>query len=169
MDVQTALETSIKYERDIRNHYARGSKEIRDPHGRRAFEVLAREEQEHLAFLQKCLRLWKKNSSLPQSFPSSSLGNVESWLDRARAELGQQTRPADAREVVLLKAAIELEARTASLYEELVANLPEEHQSLFQKFLETERGHGLIVQAELDALSGLGFWFGIQEFRNPGM
>jgi peptide deformylase len=36
---------------------------------------------------------------------------------------------------------------------------------MFARFLEIEEGHARIVQAEIDTLTGMGFWFDVQEFR----
>ena len=47
----------------------------------------------------------------------------------------------------------------------MVSELPPEGRALFERFLEIEQGHVAIVQAEIDAVSGLGFWFDVQEFR----
>ncbi len=37
-------------------------------------------------------------------------------------------------------------------------------EPLFDRFLEIEEGHVTIVQGELDAVQGLGFWFDVMEF-----
>jgi len=34
-----------------------------------------------------------------------------------------------------------------------------------QRFVEIEEGHRAIVQAEIDCVSGLGFWFDTAEFK----
>ncbi len=47
----------------------------------------------------------------------------------------------------------------------MVAELDGPGQQMFARFLEIEQGHRTIVQAQLDAVSGLGYWFDIQEFR----
>ena len=46
----------------------------------------------------------------------------------------------------------------------MVNELPAEARPLFRRFVEIEEGHEKIVQAEIDSVSGLGFWFDIQEF-----
>jgi hypothetical protein len=46
----------------------------------------------------------------------------------------------------------------------MVSEMAEERRPLFARFLEIEEGHVAIVEAEIDAVSGAGFWFGIQEF-----
>jgi hypothetical protein len=46
----------------------------------------------------------------------------------------------------------------------MVGELSGERQRLFARFLEIEEGHVAIVQAEIDAVSGSGFWFDMKEF-----
>jgi hypothetical protein len=36
---------------------------------------------------------------------------------------------------------------------------------MFQRFPEIEDGHNAIVQAELDSVQGLGYWFDVEEFK----
>ena len=88
------------------------------------------------------------------------------WLDKAKAELQKkpEKRVATANEIELLKVALELEMKTSAFYRELVGSLPADERVLFDKFLEIEEGHVSIVQAELDSVQGLGFWFDMMEF-----
>jgi hypothetical protein len=46
----------------------------------------------------------------------------------------------------------------------MVGELPAEGQSLFARFLEIEEGHMAVVQAEIDNVNQLGFWFDLKEF-----
>ncbi len=68
-------------------------------------------------------------------------------------------------EVDILEKACEMEAKTSQFYERMVAGLSGEIQSVFARFMEIEQGHLAIVRAELDAVSGTGFWFDFAEFR----
>jgi hypothetical protein len=47
----------------------------------------------------------------------------------------------------------------------MVTELDAAGRELFSHFLEIEQGHQAIVQAEIDALTGLGFWFDFAEFK----
>ena len=71
---------------------------------------------------------------------------------------------AEKAELDLVKAALELEKETSQLYRDLVARLPEQDRKMFGRFLDIEDGHLAIVQAELDSLNGLGYWFDVPEF-----
>ena len=41
-------------------------------------------------------------------------------------------------------------------------------QEMFRRFVEIEEGHQKIVQAEIDCVSGAGFWFDSMEFKLEG-
>ena len=58
-----------------------------------------------------------------------------------------------------IKKALDAETETSSFYRRMVDELPEEGKVMFSRFLEIEEGHQAIVQAEIDALSGAGYWF----------
>ena len=67
-------------------------------------------------------------------------------------------------ELQMLKKALQVEIETSEFYKRMVKELPEEGQQLFARFVEIEEGHRAIVQAEIDNLSGNGFWFDMREF-----
>jgi rubrerythrin len=68
-------------------------------------------------------------------------------------------------ELSLLTKARDVETETSNFYKRMVAELSDEGQQMFAYFVRVEEGHLALVQAELDALSGLGFWFDMPEFN----
>lgn len=58
-----------------------------------------------------------------------------------------------------------MERETSEFYKRVVKELksPEE-RALFEPFIEIEEGHLALVQAELDQLTGLGYYLDYQEF-----
>jgi hypothetical protein len=46
----------------------------------------------------------------------------------------------------------------------MVAELDSTGQQLFERFIAIEEGHQTVVQAEIDSLSGFGFWLDFREF-----
>ena len=58
-----------------------------------------------------------------------------------------------------MKKALDAETETSNFYKKMVEELPAEGQQMFSRFLEIEEGHVAIVQAEINALSGVGYWF----------
>jgi len=75
-----------------------------------------------------------------------------------------QGNPASAIEAEYLRKALAAERETSAFYRTMVGEVAEEQRQLFARFLEIEEGHVAIVEAELDAVTGSGFWFGIKEF-----
>ena len=67
-------------------------------------------------------------------------------------------------ELSSLYQALAAEDETSAFYLQMVRELPVEGQRLFARFLEIEDGHGAIVQAEIDSVKHLGFWFDLKEF-----
>jgi rubrerythrin len=169
MNLHDALQTAIAHERHIRDHYAKGAEAIVNAQGKKAFQTLAKEEQGHVDYLESRIGEWQKTGRV--TIPK--LGTIlppRWWLDDTIANLRKTEAPqvADKSELDLLKAALELEKQTSAFYREMVTKLPEGDRDMFSRFLEIEDGHVAIVQAELDALSGLGYWFDMPEFALEG-
>lgn len=165
MDLEQALAVAIEYETRVRDHYAHGQQHILSPEGKRIFQVMAAEEQRHLEYLLSRQEEWRKTGhiespELPTDIPPLDI------LERAKAKLdaAKPGQIATQGELDLLKTALELERTTSGFYQDLVAKLPSEYQRLFSRFLDIERGHLAIVQAEIDAIAGHGHWFDFMEF-----
>jgi rubrerythrin len=166
MKLQDAIAIAIDFEKKVRDHYLRGAKDIPDPLGRKVFAMLGREEQGHVDYLEHCLAEWKKTGKMPNVPLKSILPKGAKWIDAERKKLtGKAKREASKTELDALKVALQHEKEADAFYHKLVLELPRDDQPLFSKFLEIEDGHLAIVQAQLDSVQGMGFWFDVAEFR----
>ncbi len=96
----------------------------------------------------------------------SILPRGSKWIEAERKKLdGKGKRTATKTELDALKLALQHEKDADGFYHKLVAGLAQPDQALFAKFLEIEDGHLAIVQAQLDSVQGMGFWFDVVEFR----
>ncbi len=166
MNVEKAIRTAIEYEHRVRGVYDEAAEKAGDPVGRRVFTTLRDEEHGHVAYLENCLLTWLEKGivtgeGLQTVVPS--LGTIRAGIDRLRSEV--EPRGASEAEVALLRRALEVEVETSRFYADLVLVLPPEGRKLFQRFVEIEGGHQAIVQAEIDSVTGLGYWFDFQEFK----
>jgi rubrerythrin len=166
MDLPEALSTAIDYEHRVRDHYAAAAGQALDTTAKKVFATLAREEQGHVTYLEARLEEWRSSGAvtdaeLPSVLPAPTVLRHEA--ERLAAASRGKTLPS-ATEVELMKVALELERTTSGYYRRLVGELPAQHRHLFERFLEIEVGHLAIVQAELDAMAGLGHWFDVMEF-----
>lgn len=165
MDLEQALAVAIDYERRVRDHYRQGEERILAPEGKRVFRVMAQEEQRHLEYLLSRREEWQKTGTLSSPELPTEVPPFPS-LQQARERLAAKSSSSIATqgELELLKTALELERQTSAFYQQLVDQLPAEYRALFSRFLDIERGHLAIVQAEIDAIAGHGHWFDFMEF-----
>jgi len=160
-----AIRTALEFEDKVLKLYQDAEKHAVDPVGRKVFQQLAKEEAGHVAYLASRLTEWQKGGQI-------ALEELRSVVpDRARIAEGRKRltkpmrgKPGSATEVEYLRRALAAEKETSAFYRRMVSELAEERRPLFARFLEIEEGHVAIVEAEIDAVSGAGFWFGIQEF-----
>ena len=167
MTLEEAIVHAIEYENRIRDVYRKAAEACANPKGKKVLSVLADEEQGHVAYLQHRLKEWRAEgkvqipdlaSAIPA--PNAIAAGAKELADRMR----EKASAPSASDVALVSEALQVEVETSQFYEQLVRDLPAEHRPLFERFVEIEQGHVAIVQAELDNLKGLGFWFDMQEF-----
>jgi len=163
MTLEQAIKTAIEYEIKVRDAYLESVDKIADADGRRVFEVLGREEQGHVDYLQSRLCEWQKSGHLPDTKLDSVVPSKEiiaagvKKLDHHLAERDYGT------EREMLQKALALEIETSDFYARMVKEMGDEGK-FFARFLEIEEGHQAIVQAEIDYLEKTGSFFDFQEF-----
>jgi rubrerythrin len=166
MKLQDAIAVAIDFEQKVRDHYLKGAKDIPDPQGRKVFALLGKEEQGHVDYLQHSLAQWKKTGQVPNTPLKTILPKGSKWIEAERKKLaGSGKRAPSKTELDALKVALQHEKEADTFYHKLVGELPKAEQALFAKFLEIEDSHLAIVQAQLDSVQGMGFWFDVAEFR----
>ncbi len=165
MDLEEALRTAIEFEKKVYQVYDEAADKIGDPVGRRVFRRLAVEEAEHVAYLKHRLDEWRSGGRIRIERLETAVPDRERIEQESRSLVGklERVRP-EATEVAYLKSAFEAEKETSAFYRRMVGELPGQGQELFARFVEIEQGHVAIVQAEIDAVEGTGFWFDMMEF-----
>lgn len=167
MTLEEAIKTALEYEQGVYRIYLEAMEKSSDPAAQRIFKVLCDEEMGHLTYLRQRFDEWQKTGDIDVA----ELGTVipeKQAIDTRLQELRQTVKPKATQqrvELEMLKRALEAEIKTGSFYKEMVASLDGKGRALFKRFVEIEAGHEAIVQAEIDAVSNLGFWFDTPEFR----
>jgi rubrerythrin len=160
-----AIKTAIEFENKVLKVYQDAAKNAVDPVGRKVFQQLAKEETGHVAYLESRLTEWRKSGHIAQEELRTIVPDKERIAEgRKRMTKPMRGKPASSTEVEYLQRALVAEKETSAFYRKMVSELAEERRKLFARFLEIEEGHVAIVEAELDAVSGSGFWFGMKEF-----
>lgn len=168
MRLDRAIEQAIRYETRVRDRYLQAAAQTEAPEGKRALDTLAREEQGHLDYLNSRLGEWSRTGRVrAEPVPAVFIPYAELYRSLERLKkMRLEKKPGGpvATESELLELALQAERETFAFYQSMVDTLEEEGKALFAPFLDIERGHELIVQAELDHLRGLGYWFDLREF-----
>jgi rubrerythrin len=172
MNIEEAIASALEFERRVHKTYVEAVTRAKDQTARRVFEVLAAEELGHVHFLQQRLSEWQRDGRvgigvLHTVLPSHA--RIEAGVRKMRARIARaETRasePGDSPELEMLKKALDVEGQTLGFYRRMVSELPEAGRELFGPFVAIEEGHSAIVQAEIDSVKGLGFWFDVMEFQ----
>jgi rubrerythrin len=166
MTIEEAIQTAVQFEKKVHTAYLDAARRAKDETAQRVFRTLAQEEMGHVTYLESRLSEWQRTGQLSPEKLSTVLPSgekIRAGLARLRAKVVQ---PKEHRgfELESLRLALAAEDETSSFYRQMVQELPEAGQQLFARFLEIEDGHAAIVQAEIDSVSRLGFWFDVEEF-----
>jgi rubrerythrin len=161
--LENAIKTAIELETKIRDIYVESLNKSSEKVARRVFSALAKEEQRHIFYLNDKLKELATTGSVTHQnietiFPSISEINEE--VDKLETKMSKKDFGV---EIEMLRKALDVEIETSDFYRKMIDDLPAEWGKLFQPFLEIEEGHRAIVQAEIDFLTGGGFWFDFQE------
>jgi len=168
MTIEEAIRTGIEYETQVREVYAEAAVRFGDPVARRVLGLLASEEERHIEYLESRLAEWKQTGRVTAERLDTAVPSKEA-IDASVKRLTKKMAPRDFTvELDMLKKALQLEIEATGFFRQMVSELRAEEQKLFGRFVEIEQGHEAIVQAEIDAITGLGFWFDYSEFRLEG-
>lgn len=168
MTIEQAIKTGLEYEMRVLKVYAEAAKKFSNPTARKIFTVLADEEDRHVQYLESRLDEWEKQGLVTAATLETVIPRkraIETSVRHLQKRMAEQDYSA---ELEMLKKALVLEMEATSFFKKMVAELPAEYRTLFGRFVEIEEGHEAIVQAEIDALTGLGYWFDYQEFKLEG-
>ena len=166
MDLEAAIKSALEYENHVEDLYEEAAKKATDDVARRVFQTLADEERGHVRYLESRLEEWQRTGAvtaegLETAFPPRDV--IEDGVQKLIARAKPRTRDCSV-ELALLQQALQMEVETSEFYARMVKELDEQGRNLFERFMQIEEGHKAIVQAEIDSVSGIGFWFDYQEF-----
>jgi rubrerythrin len=167
MKLDSAIKAALEYETGVHKVYLDAMNETADKKAKRVFKVLCDEEMGHLSYLQDRLDEWQKTGKIKVKHLGTSIPTREA-INKGLEDLSKTVEPKPTRQILeleLLKKALDAEVKASNFYKEMVSQLDGEGQALFKRFVEIEEGHEAIVQAEINTVSNLGFWFDTPEFR----
>jgi rubrerythrin len=164
MTLEKAIKTAIEYEIRIRNLYVEYAEKVIDPAGKRLFQSLGDDEQNHVKYLESRLEIWQATGKLAVDKLESTIPSRE-VITREVGKLEDRMSKDDRKdEKQMLSKALRIEVETSDFYEKMVAEMSGEGRRMFARFLEIEEEHIDAVQFQLDYISQTGYWFDFKEF-----
>jgi rubrerythrin len=164
VNIEEAIKTAIEYEKRVAEVYQEAVEASTERVGKRIFGLLGEEERNHVAFLEARLASWRDKGKLDAAGLDTALPakhDIENAVAQLESKLEPKEMPAEA---AMLEKARQVETETSGFYKQMVKELPEEGRAFFSRFVEIEEGHLAIVEAELNAVQGSGFYFDMPEF-----
>jgi rubrerythrin len=168
MTIEEAIKTAIQYEKRVVQVYEEAARASQDEVGKKIFSAFVKEEEQHVIYLVERLNEWKATGRVTASSLGTVIPSRERIDEGVRSLESRVKRTAPETEMRLLKRALDIEVETSAFYARVVKELSPETRPLFERFLEIEQGHQAIVQAEINAVAGNGYWFDVPEITMEG-
>ncbi len=162
--LEEAIRMAIEYEMKVRDVYVDAAKRSAGTAGDGLFRLMADEEQQHVDYLVERLREWKETGKVNPGDVRTAVPSPEAIAAGLSSIEDSLAGESSGAEMEFLRKAFEAERETCGFYEKVIGELGDQGQRMFGRFLDIERGHLALVKAQIDALSGTGHWFDIQEF-----
>lgn len=169
MKLETAIQSALEFEHRIRDLYMEAVARTDDPAGKKIFQALADDEQRHVDYLNSRLDDWQRGGQLTADTLVSTIPDKTAIRREAAVLHSKMSEDSRGLKQQMLSRALEMEIETSRFYRELIDQVPDEHRTMFARFLEIEDNHVEAVQFELDHLSQTGFWYGFEEFDMESM
>ena len=163
MTIEEAIKTAIQYEKKVVQVYEEAVRASEDETGKKIFSVLAKEERQHVDYLESRLTEWKATGRVTAAALGTVVPSRERIDEGVRTLQSRVARKAPEAEMRLLKRALDVEVETSAFYGRVVKELPPDGRAMFERFVEIEQGHQAIVQAEMNTVAGNGYWFDMPE------
>jgi len=167
MELEEAIKIALEYEGKVYGTYVEATDKATNEVAKRVFRTLADEEKGHIEYLKERLDEWKNTGtitvgSLESAIPSRE--DISASVSKLKGNVAAGETGKHDVELEMLSRALKAEVETSEFYKKMVDTLDAEGQQMFARFVEIEEGHRAIVQAEIDCVSGSGFWFDTMEF-----
>lgn len=164
-DAIKILDLGIESEKTGLVNYLGFARNTKDLTGKNMFIRLAIDEFEHMSLLERQKdsiiegKSWVKAEVAPSEI-EDIVPRLTPRALRTRGEEGQN-------ELSALQTALDLEERGIKFYEQQATQASsEEAKKMFERLATMERSHAELIQAQIDYITGTGYWFGIREFSS---
>ena len=162
-EVVELLKKAIQLEKNGQKNYLKYARQTADFFGKNMFILLVNDEFDHMTLLENLVA--DMDHQLPLKEVRIDLSAIEKVIPKLREKdvLTKGTEGQD--QLSALRTAANLERDSIHLYEKIRDQAEDPAVKRFaHRLVEMEDSHYQLIQAEIDAILGTGFWFGYKEF-----
>jgi rubrerythrin len=161
-----AMKTAIEMEKSGHRFFTEAAKRVRHDVGRRMFSRLAAEEMTHLQAFEKIFSEVSGGADFGEALKAVKPAERVPYFDEARKQFKSMDLSV---ELDYLRQALDLERKAMRFFEHAMKEAEtSEAREIFKRILDEEQLHYDLIQAEIDSLSGSGFWFDVHESYMDG-
>ncbi|MDI6739164.1 MAG: ferritin family protein [Candidatus Edwardsbacteria bacterium] len=159
-----ALNKAIHSEKMALETYLKFARQTKVVSGKDMFVRLSQDEFGHMNMLEKELdNLQSGKTWVKPSFKPSDIEELLPHLGDQQAKVQSEQGSSD--DLSALNVALDMEKRALGFYAKEAGRADNPNaKKLYARLAEMEEAHYNLIQAELDNIKDIGFWFGIQEF-----
>jgi rubrerythrin len=159
-----ALQKGIHSEKAALEAYLRFARNTKNISGKDMFIRLSQDELGHLNLLEKELdSLMTGKQWVKAVIKTSDIEELLPHIDSRQALV--QAGEGSSDDLAALNMALEMERKAGAFYKKESSRAVDRNaKAMYARLAEMEEAHFNLIQAELDHIKDLGFWFGIQEF-----
>lgn len=165
-EVLQAIEAAIQIEKDGLAFYTTAAGETDDPHGKRMFQSLAKDERAHLALFEDARQalLSRGTWPSPEQVAWTSPGTFKAPpIFPTGAEV--KTVEVPEHQLAALRRGIQAEEDSIAFYQAQMERTEDpDGRAMYAYLIEQEEVHRTLLQGEYDYLTHTGFWFDVREF-----
>ncbi|MFO7890494.1 MAG: ferritin family protein [bacterium] len=166
-ELEQILKTAMEVEINGMSTFNNLAHKTQNENGKKMFQQLAKDEEEHQAILKNQLEHLTKNGTWKEiQIPQSK---VQSLIPKLREKQIRTKGEAKLGEIDALNTALDLERKTAQFFRDQAEKVKDSQaKDMFLRLAEWEDSHFDLIQAELDSVKNTGMWFGVPAFRMDG-
>ena len=161
-----AMRTAVEMEKSGHRFFTEAAAKVKNEAGRKVFRRLASEEMVHLQVFEKIFTALAQGTDWKKAVGLSEPAKRVPYFDDARKQMKVEDMSV---ELDYLRKALDLERNAMAFFEKAAreAETAEAHE-VFRRIQAEEQGHYDLIQAEIDSITGSGYWFDVQEFHMDG-
>jgi rubrerythrin len=156
MNIREALLTAIDYEKRAQAAYAEAAESADDEDTKKILQMLAKDEEKHLRYMQDSFKLWTDTGQL-------QIAQLTSEIDFEKIRISNERlkntlsglRPTESRQKILKLwfKVLDVEIETHRFYKEVSEQLVFFDKEFFQRFVEMESKHLNLINSRINALN----------------